>query len=76
MHMIRIRTGEHGVDDAADAEHYAQCEEKEISLFHGDFPFCRFIQLSFFCQRSSCMECAGAKHPDLLYIEMFIPPAV
>ena len=32
--------------DTADAEHYAQREEKEISLFHGDFPFCRSIRLS------------------------------
>ena len=48
---MRIRTTcslacENGIGDTADAEHYAQREEKEISLFHGDFPFCRSIRLS------------------------------
>ena len=48
---MRIRTTcslacENGIGDTADTEHYAQREEKEISLFHGDFPFCRFIRLS------------------------------
>ena len=37
---------ENGIGDTADTEHYAQREEKEISLFHGDFPFCRSIRLS------------------------------
>ena len=48
---MRIRTTcslacENGIGDTADTEHYAQREEKEISLFHGDFSFCRFIRLS------------------------------
>ncbi len=37
---------ENGIGDTADTEHYAQREKKEISLFHGDFPFCRSIRLS------------------------------
>ena len=67
---MRIRTTcslacENGIGDTADAEHYAQREEKEISFF-------MVISLSAvlygcpFCQRSSYMECARTKHSNLL----------